>query len=416
MKILLTCIFLIPTVLFGQLKTSLDVGAQLDAANRLRVSQQTTLGDYRQTNDKLPLYFDEEQSGTATDTSYYNSLKSGVYLAVQDSGDFVIRQTFQRHNYQSGKSHLIEFTFADFAPQDSVIKRVGYFESDTVTPFDSAYDGIWFESMDDNVYLVVKRGDSETPKLRVAQPDWNLQSYYINGASTINWDNFTVGVIDFLYLGGTRVRFGLIHNGVIVWVHEFNHVNEFAEPMIETPNLPIRYELRSIGLPGKLTHICSQVSSEGSLDDVGNPVSINNGTSFINASTVGQRYILLAVKLSQNHHDIVVEPLLMEALAATSDNFLLELYLNGTPSSALSFTSIESSALEYAAQDATTHSGGFKLASVYGTGNSSTDSFINASRKIGRAIDGTEDVLYLCVTPLSINLDIYGVLTIKELQ
>ena len=409
---LLLCFFL-SFSLAGQVKLH---QAQLDASNRLRVSQQTTLGDYRQTDDKLPIFFDEEIIGGAT--SVFSSTESGVVLTVSDSGDAVVRQTFQRHNYQSGKSHLIEATMSDFDIESGVIKRVGYFTADTVSPFDTLRQGIYLENDGEDIYLVIKRAEEE-PRLRVSQKDWNVQNFWnaTYGKSTINWENFNVLVWDFLYLGGTQVRFGIFDHGQIKWCHRFDHAGEFDSPMINTPNLPIRYEIRSTGGAGDFNHICSQVSSEGAISDVGAPIAISNGSEKFDASDIGTRYVVLALRLAQDHLDIVTEPLLMQALAANNDDYLLELILGGTPSGALSFSNISETSLEVAYGDEViTLSGGHTMGAVFGSGNSTSSSFLNAARKMGHAIDGERDVLYICVTPLSANLDVFTTITIKELQ
>ncbi|MFM7856798.1 MAG: hypothetical protein ACKO96_33940, partial [Flammeovirgaceae bacterium] len=110
-----------------------------DAGGRIRVSQLTTLGDYKILGaDKTFLI---ESAGTGTGT--YGSNKFNMSVT---SGQWYVRQSKRYHPYFSGKSQFCEFTFDNFQPETNVNKKVGYFSSSAVSPFNSVYDGFWLES------------------------------------------------------------------------------------------------------------------------------------------------------------------------------------------------------------------------------------------------------------------------------
>jgi hypothetical protein len=74
----------------------------IDAFGSLRVSEKFTIFDSKQLHDKQPLFWDESLGGSAT--SVYSSDDAATIMSVTaTSGDFVIRQTKQRMNYQPGK-------------------------------------------------------------------------------------------------------------------------------------------------------------------------------------------------------------------------------------------------------------------------------------------------------------------------
>jgi hypothetical protein len=135
----------------GEFKISPD---SLDRTGRLIIANTKDLGAFNLLDDKNPEFIDEEIIGTATSTHSVND--STIDMEVSANLDTVIRETFQSFPYEPGKEMRIWHTFARFEPQANTIKRIGYFTSNTVTPFDSDKDGIWLESDDTTVYLVMQ--------------------------------------------------------------------------------------------------------------------------------------------------------------------------------------------------------------------------------------------------------------------
>src|SRR5210317_2106530 len=87
-----------------------DTG-NIDAFGRARVSQVNTLIDIKQLYDSQPLFIDivENAGGLAT----HSTVNATTDLTTTSNGDYVIAQTKQRFNYQSGKSQQIFMTFAN---------------------------------------------------------------------------------------------------------------------------------------------------------------------------------------------------------------------------------------------------------------------------------------------------------------
>ena len=115
----------------------------VDAFSRQRMSLLTTLADYKQHFDSLPLLISQVQGGTGG--TAYNSGESSTTLATSATNDYAIAQTKQRSLYQSGKSSLIFQTFYNFHVQANVEKRIGYFSSSTLSPLsNSCYINCFF--------------------------------------------------------------------------------------------------------------------------------------------------------------------------------------------------------------------------------------------------------------------------------
>ena len=383
----------------------------LDAGARLRVSNLTTLGDYKSVDSDNALYYDIQGTGTAahsTANAWYN-------LSVAE-GEWVVMQTFQFHNYSSGKSHLPEFTFTNFQPEEGVIKRAGYFSSSTSSPHTADYDGIYLESSTGTVKFVVDRYGVNTTTVAQAAWDDPLDG---NGRSgkTVNWENFLPIFIDFLWLGGTRVRLWVVIDGALILAHTYEHSNNEAFTMIRQPSQPIRFEIRSTTGTGTFRPICAAVSTEGALGPVGTIRAANNGATQCDADVAGTVYAVLGLRLkAANRHDSI-DVVNVEVLSGSNDAFLWELRLNPTVAGTFTYNAITASSAEYALGDTpNTVSGGYLVASGYGGAQSRSVATVESARRLGSTLAGVMDTLVLCATPLSAGLDVYGSITWRELR
>jgi len=380
---------------------------QSDAGGRVRVSQLNTLGDYKPLVNDLSFFYDTVEIGGGSSNWNYNS--AWFDLSVSSDGDAVIKQTYQRHPYSSGKSHYPEFTFMYFEPDDDVIKRAGYFRSSAIAPYTAGFDGIYLESSNGTVKLKIDRIGINM--VTIEQAAWDNQT----AADNIDWDNFNVFFIDFLWLGGTGVRLFNIQDGVPVLLHTYVHAGTTDSTMIRSPNLPMRYEMRSTGGNGFFNPICAQVSSEGEVSPTGAVRSVNMGSTKCDANAVGTCYALVGIQLQSDHEDTAIDILKLSVSATTNDDFLWELRLNPTVAGTFTMSPVADSSIEYAVGDTTnTVTGGYIIKSGYGQGNSAVNDVSESARRLGMAIDGTSDMLLLCVTPLGANLDIYGAMTFRE--
>ncbi|MCA9329330.1 hypothetical protein KDA11_01685, partial [Candidatus Saccharibacteria bacterium] len=380
-----------------------------DASGRVRVSNLITLGDYKSVDNDPTLYYDIKGTG-----SYSHSTTEACTTLTVTAGQWLVMQTYQFHNYASGKSHLPELTFINLAPTAGVVKTVGYFSSAITTPFNTAYDGIYLQTNDTAVNFVVNRNG--TPTITVPQSAWDdpLDGTGASG-KTVNWANFLPVFFDFLWLGGTRVRLWVLIDGEPILAHTYKHANNAAFTMIRQPSQPIRFEIRSTTGVGSLKAVCAAVSTEGALSPVGNIRSANNGTAQCDADVAGTQYAVLGIKLKQANRYDSIDIVDINILSATNDKFLWELILNPTVANTFTYNDITGSSLQYALGDTpNTVSGGYVIQSGYGTGGSSITLATENARHLGSTLDGVMDTLVLCVMPFSNNMDVYGSLIWRE--
>jgi hypothetical protein len=273
--------------------------AMVDAGARLRTSALTTLFDGKVVRGELSELWDTKGTGTPT------AEDGGVLLSVT-AGQYAIRQSRTYMPYFSGKSQLCEVTFDRFAPQAGVVKRVGYFSSSAVAPYDADYDGWWVESGSGTVSLVVANNGTE--KLRKTVAEWDGTATFTG----VDWDDFHVLLVDFLWLGGATLHAAFKNPGAggFAPAHNFEYAGTTQGTFMRSPHQPIRYEIRSTSGSGELNTICSQVSSEGSISTYGRS-RVLFSTALVSTNVVGTIYVVEAVRKRAEFRDV---PIRIEAM------------------------------------------------------------------------------------------------------
>ena len=390
----------------------------IDPFARLRVSEPFTIFDSKQLHDKQPLFWDEKIGGSAT--SVHSSSNAETKMSVTASAsDYVIRQTFQRFNYQPGKGQLILMTF--HSPQATgITNRIGCFDDDGTGNNLTPNNGIFFECDGALSWNIAKDGTiTET----ATQANWNVDKLDGTGPSEITLDmtSTQILVIDFEWLGVGRVRVGFVINGLIYYCHYFNHANSssFSSVYMSTPNLPLRYSIETDGTNAShLDHICSTVISEGGVEKTGILTSVNNANTHVDANSIGTIYAVLGVRLKSSYIDVTVLPESFSMISKTNDSFRWSLHFNPTIAGTFTYSDITNSSLQKAtgATANTVSDEGLVIASGYGSvSDRNADGDLQTALRLGSAIDGTVDELVLCVMPLSANADILGSLNVREL-
>ena len=96
----------------------------------------------------------------------------------------------------------------------------------------------------------------------VLQSSWNTDKLDGTGTSGVTLDTTKTNIfwIDFEWLGVGTVRYGVVVNGAFICCHKTHHANLLTLVYMSTPNLPIRWEIRTTGnAVDQLTAICCTV-------------------------------------------------------------------------------------------------------------------------------------------------------------
>lgn len=388
----------------GNLFTTIG-GVTQDAGGRVRISQLTTLGDYKILNADRTLLLETVGTGTGTYTaSKYN-------MAVT-AGQWMVRQSRRFHPYFSGKSQMVECTFDNFGLQANVSKRVGYFSSVATTPYATAYDGLWLENTGTSYVLKASRAGTETVSI-----DWTLWDNY-DLISGYNFDNFTVILFDFLWLGGAVYRIWLKNGGGFVLLHTVHYAGTAQDVFIQSPNHPLRYEIRSTTGSGSFRYICAQISTEGSINESG--ISRTVRTGGVTYATIGTTYPVKAIRkqVSQRDVAIYIEYLYM-FLTSNSDQAQWSLQINPTLSASLTYANVTNSAAQEASGNGTitvTADGTVLAAGAISTnGVLPTDILkLNFLSALGSTIANAMDEYVLCITPITTSVTAFSGISYDE--
>ena len=405
---------------FKNINVQASDSPSIDAFGRWRVSQVATQFDAKQLHDGLDLFIDKVTANTGTYS--HSATFSQSTLSTAASGDYVVFQTKQRFNYQSGKSQLMFWTFNNFGVETNVFKKVGYFSTSTIAPYTSTPDGFYLESdsTTGEESLHVWRSGTETASADRSSWDDPLDGTGESGV-THDFDNNTIMAADFEWLGVGRIRFFIVKDGVFVKFHEFDFTDT-AGVYMSSPNQPMRWSVRQNGAgSGTFNTICSSVNSEGSINLLGKILSDNLNTSTINANTVGTAYALLGIRLKTDRADTLIDLLDFSVLATTIDNQLVQIYLNPTVAGTFTYNDVSDSSVQIAKGDTaanpstTTVTGGTLLFSRYISSQNATPIELENAIRLGMSIAGTADTIVLTTTPLTSNADVTGSITWREL-
>jgi len=373
----------------------------LTAAGSQRIAQMTTLLDGKILGeDDLDLW---ENVGTGTAAFSANT----VVLSVAQ-GQYMIRQTKRFLPYFAGKPQLIELTSVNFKQEIGKVKRIGYFSSNAVAPYNSNIDGFFLESNDNGYSLKSYNND-------VITADKNL-SEMTNFAAILNflWENFAVVACDFLWLGGAALRFFVKTSTGFHLIHVFNWSGLSQITFMKSPNQPIRYEIRSTTGAGSLTYVCSQGASEGSTKESGKTYSMFSPIS-IATNVVGTVYAIKGIKKQVAFRDTAIQILEIASTSQSSvDGGVALLLKNPTLSSPLTYTNVgkiqEGTATNQTISALGTVIGAVPVAQVSEKTDAMKENFLSF---LSGSINNTMDEYVLAFMPYTTNQNNAGVITYK---
>lgn len=270
-----------------------------DAFGRMKASMPFTLGDYKHYPGVEYNFNDVEENGG--NVVINNNSASATLSTTSNSNSLAIHQTKYYHPYQPGKSQEILTSFVLKAAEANVTKRIGYFDD---------VDGLFFQQEGDGTLSFVVRSSvgGTLENTVINQESWSIDKCDGTGESgfNINVNQTQLLYIDFQWLGVGRVRFGFVHDGSIIIAHEEYHSNVISVAYMSNPNLPIRAEVRNVGVTSgsSMDHICSTVISSGGYSETGVDFAAANSVARTTPSTGGTPYPILAIRLKDTFKSI----------------------------------------------------------------------------------------------------------------
>lgn len=386
-------------------------GASVDAFSRQRVSSPESLFSSKQIFDKQPLFWDDQQiSGASTSSTYQTNQASTKMTVANNVAGVRVRQTFRRWNYQSGKSTQITMTGILVAEGGTgnafTNRRLGLFDG---------YNGVFFVMTGTTPGVAVRTFASGSAVTNVInQSNWNLDTFDGSGSQNnpsgifLDVSKTQIFVIDFQWLGSGRIRFGFSMAGRTIYCHQVLNANVNSAVYMSTPNLPLRYEIESLGTgtsaTSSLLHICSAVEVEAGFEDIGYQLAIDTGASILITGNNTSIYSLLAIQLQSGFGGANIIPTYINVTCTDNTSYRYGLVLNPTiVGTTLSYTTVSNSAVQFAITDNTnTLTGGTVIFSDYAISakNNASSVVVPGQLQLGTNIAGVSDTLVLFVQPV----------------
>jgi len=258
------------------------------------------------------------------------------------------------------------------------------------------------------------------------QSQWNVDKLDGSGTTTgngagnrsrlnIDWTKDQIFFFDFQWLGSGRIRWGFVHDGDFIIFHESKHANNIQKVYMASPNHSLRWEVRSTGGAGSMTHICGSVETEGAINENGYGFDISN-TNALSAPSSGNTYCALAWRFKTDNYNRIVKFLNASLLGTSNDSYRVRLLINPTIAGALTWIDKVDTPIEYAIGATTnTVTGGFSLGGRLFYQQTTSISEQDSSLRLGTKINGTSDIMALVVTPLSAGLSYHASVNLREI-
>ncbi len=391
----------------------------VDAFGRWRVSAPETIFDSKLlTADQQPLFWDNNlESGTMAISTPTANKPYTDFTSTNVTAGERIRQTYQHFPYQPGKSQLINMTgVLELASgtKTGCIREIGY---------NTAANGALLQSDAGTINVIHRSNDTgSVVEDKVAQASWNLDNFD-GGADaanpsgiTMDWTKTIILVIDFQWLSVGRVRIGFEISGIIHYAHEFLHANISATPWTSTPNLPVRYRIVTTTSSGvcSMRCICAAVISEGGTNDTGHVTYHSTAGAAYTTDTENSIHGVLFLRRRANHIGGRTEVLQTNVMIESASEILewLVVHNPAVAGTALSWNAEEGSGYEKAlgitdnkvtltAGRSSIIAGGYAVSGSGGNANTESSSLVKNTLSLGSEIGGTQEILALCVRPIS---------------
>jgi len=396
----------------------LDAGYdyERDGFGRLRVSEPTTLFDSNFLDSggsaKSPLVWDELIVNTSGDAAANHNASAAMITLRTGQNDSVIRQTFNRIQYQPGKAQLIQMTGVLGTGGTGVVTQIGAYDGT---------NGVFWENNNGVVNLCIASSGSVT---RIPQGSWNIDNLDGTGYSglTASWNKNQIFSIEFEWLGVGGVWYGLFIDRTFRPVHFENKANNSTNgAYMSTPNLPLRYAIfNTSSAIRSINQICSTVISEGGVSKTGqlryNDIGVLSANE-IQANTPGTWYAVCGISLKPENHSRTARPVSITIANTTNGDVAWRLLYQPTLSAPLTYTDQYDSAVRFgvAAAGQTVSDFGAIVAGGYVSNDlQAQQQQIESNFSLGVGIAGSSTQFVLAVTPLAANQDVLGGMTWRE--
>lgn len=296
----------------------------LDAFGRLRVSNPDSVFHSTFAIDKQPLLFSEltASGGTVTQDTNKKAIILSCTTTTNSSAKFQSRRYI---TYHPGKSQLIYLSGNLKSAATNVTKTIGQYDDN---------NGLFFQLAGNTLSVVVRsKVSGSVVDTTINQSSWNIDKLDGTGASglTLDLSKQQIFIINYQWLGSGRVIFGFDINGIFYKCHQVLNANNLTTLYSQTGTLPIRCSiLNASATASTMEFTCVSVQSEGAYLPEGILRTMNNGSTSISFAGAGSRKPLISIRKQSTYIDKMIDVVDLSVFTNSSDDFLVEIVVNGT--------------------------------------------------------------------------------------
>lgn len=403
----------------GNIFEQLGQGFSGDLFGRLKISSPYTIFDntHRYTANED---FDDVILGVGSTVGIITDQSTATLGIGTTAGCSIIRETKRVFPYQPGKALQVMQSFVMCPPKPNLTQRVGYGSSENGVFLEQATDASGITTA---YWLMRTKRSGITAEIRVAQSDWNVDTFTGVGGTTnptshnLDLTKAQLMFTEYEWLGVGVARCGFSHEeGNFHIAHRFEHANVLDSVYMSTATLPVRYEILNTGIttsPSIMKQICVSVQNNGGYEklvarDIARRTTLKTGIA-------GTTFVpLISIRLTPGREDAVVLPRGVKFLADSAAGALYEFALikNATLSNAGSLVwDVSPSPNIQQNTDATAMTGGtivfneFDSTANKVSGSKDIEALYNWDLQLGRTQSKVSDIYTVAVRSISGTFD-----------
>lgn len=369
-----------------------------DLFDRLAVAEDVPLWSYaHRYDDDIDLYWDKQTTGTGNSFTH----DADKVVQILDNGtanaNEIIYRTYRYFEYSKGRMQSFFMTVNPKGGTANVTKKWGCFDDN---------NGIFFHLNGTTPELVIRSKTSGSVVDTVyARASWD-DPMDGTGSSGINLDftKLNLYYIQYAWLGGNAVEWGIFQDGQKIAIYRAPLSNLSATSYSQSGNLPISYEIKNnaaIVSAQTMEVNCLAVFNNGRQDTLGEVFAVDTGTTEITVDTTD--IVIAAIRMQSSLNEASLRALNFNLVSPSGNSTIYYKVEIGGSFTGDSWSAISNSIAE-GISSFSTYTNGFVLQSGYvQAGQSIQVEEILSNLYIGRAIDGTSQVLVLTAETINSN-------------
>lgn len=359
-----------------------------DLFDRVSMAEDSPLWSFaHRYGDDVDLYFDKSISGGGSFSLDANTGSQVMTNGTADTNTIEYR-TYRYFEYSKGRMQSFYMALNPWGTAANVVKEWGAFDDK---------NGVFFR-LDGTTPKLVRRTSTSgsTVDNEITQASWDdpLDGTGPSGI-TIDWAKYQLFYIQYAWLGGNAIEWGIFDKGVKIPVHRVGFVGSGTTAWCQSGNLPLGFKITNeaaVSAP-KMDINCFAVFNNGRQSQIGEVISVDTGTTEATISTTES--ILAAIRLSPTENRASLRPLNFNLVSPSGNSTIFYKVEIGGSFTGDSWSDLTNS-IAQGLSSYTTYTNGNVIQSGYvAAGTSVQVEEILSDLYVGRGIDGTSQVLAL---------------------